>query len=291
MTSLRRQAGKRLNAAAFTLVELLVAMAVLALLIGIVAQVVLLTSQAIAINSKKLDAAGQARFFFDRLASDLAARPIRTDLGGTVFNKVAGNDDFQFYSQVPAYGATTATRQISLVSYRVAASTTPSATPIQLQRGVLGTSWTANAANMVYFVPPTPLTGSPAIPNLNSATYDSDYDILADGAFRMEFCYLLNTGKLVSTATAPYSNVSGIVVAIAVLDAQSRKLLGDPASSAGMNAQISAMSNLSNTLHDSQDGNDPLSVWTADFTSSFGSGYPKPAIQNIRFYQRTFYVQ
>ncbi len=68
------------NASGFTLVEVLVAAAVMALLFVVLSQVIAMTRQAISLNTGKLDASGQARAVFDRLAKDLSAKPMHPNL-------------------------------------------------------------------------------------------------------------------------------------------------------------------------------------------------------------------
>jgi type II secretory pathway pseudopilin PulG len=267
---------------AFTLVEVLVALVVFSLLVAMLAQVVLLTGQAITVDSEKLESAAQARLVFDRLGADLEARPLRNDLGGVLFTKASGNDNFQFYSAVSGYSASAGSpvRQFSLVSYRISA--TPPALgqtsdgPLCLERGADSTDWTSNP--VVFLSPSTREPGSASPNTLN-------YDVLAEGVFRLEFCYLLRTGELSistgGTLNTDYSNVTGFVVAIAILDNRNRSRLSD-----------SQVTSLSNDLNDCVDGSDPLSVWNRQLNpSTFALGIPRSVIQNIRFYQRTFYVQ
>jgi prepilin-type N-terminal cleavage/methylation domain-containing protein len=245
---------------AFTLVELLVSLAVLSVLVVLLAQVITLTGQAIAINTTKLDAAKQARLFFDRLATDLALRPRRTDLG-MQFLSVAGSDSFQFYSQVDGYSGT---RHIAAVGYRIG---TVNGNISGLERGATGTDWLASGNPLIFLpkasVPPPP---------------DSDYELLAAGIFRLEICYLLNTGALTTVPKSDFSNVSALVVAIGVLDENSRKILSD--------AQLSQ---LAGALKDVTDLHDPISIWNTELTGTgFASGIPPRAVKNLRLYQRIF---
>jgi prepilin-type N-terminal cleavage/methylation domain-containing protein len=262
----------------FTLVEMLVAMAVLGLLGVFLAQVVALTGRATSAASKHLDATGQARLVFDRLGQDLAARPTRSDLTMS-FTKATGNDSFQFYSQVLGYSGA---RQVAAVGYRIQESQgiTPSRF-YQLERGAAGTDWgpAASANPLLQFLPS--VFAAPQ-------TSDPNYDVLAGGVFRLEFCYLLNTGELSTTSASPpnssgsqtYSDVVGLVVALGVLDSRSRELISD-----------TQLQQLSQALPDCTAGQDPISGWSADMAQTgFASGIPKPVIQNVRIYQRIFYV-
>ncbi len=272
---------------AFTLVEILVAVAVLALLVVMMGQMVLLTSQAIIVNSKKLDAAAQARIVFDRIGMDWSARPTRADLGGMQVISGTGNDSFQFYSEVPGYNASNPQRQMSLVSYQVtnppAATGQPSGSgSLCLVRGADGAVWSPTS---LVFVPPTAFT-QPTEPAPNP----HNYDVLAGGVFRLGVCFLLQNSPNPPTYlsiyrngvsnTGDYSNVAALVVAVAVLDSRSSSLLTP--------AQIMT---LSSALNDCPNGNDPISVWNGQLPSFTPPGIPRQVIENIRFYQRTFYVQ
>jgi prepilin-type N-terminal cleavage/methylation domain-containing protein len=259
---------KRESKKAFTLVEMLVSAAVLGILVLMLAQMVGLSSQAITFNEKRLDAVGQARLVFDRIGMDLAARPRRADLGmaftknGSSGSSPGTNDSFAFYSEMTGY---TGTRHISLIGYQIQQS---SGLPYQLERSATGLDWAATG-NPLNFLPqalPTPAS--------------TDYDILAPDIFRLEFCYLLNTGLFSDSASSNYSNVSAVVVAIAALDSRSRTIL--------TNAQITQ---LSGDLPDTIESHDPLTDWNTTMApANFASGIPLQAVQNIRLYQHIFYV-
>ncbi len=259
------------NHQAFTLVELLVAMAVLSILIVLMGQMLALTSQGIAINSKKLDAAEQARLVFDRLGMDLAARPQRTDLG-MVLTKATGNDSLEFYGSVDGYAGG---RQVTAVGYRI--QQTAAGRIYQLERGAVGTDWgpVAGSNPFVQFLPNT--LAAPA-------ASDPNYEVLSSEIFRLEYCYLLNTGLFSNSPqgsnATDYSHVQALVVAVAVLDTRSRSVL--------TSTQIGS---LSQDLLDTKEGDDPLFDWNTVMTqNTFATGLPTQAVQNIRLYQRTFYV-
>ena len=273
----------------FTLVELLVAMAVLSLLVVMLAQVVVLTSHVISINARKLDAASQARLVFDRLAIDFGAMPTRPDLG-MVFTKTAGNDSFQFYSEVDGYSGA---RQIAAVGYRIQQST--SGRLYQLERGAVGTDWgpAVTSNPFVQFLPSTQASATNSDPN---------YDVLASGVFRLEFGFLLTTGQFYSppnsaspcvvycnnlTGAAFYngspinSHVAAVVVALGVLDANNLKIISS-----------SQLGQLATALPDNTSGDDPVIDWSQAMAKpTFApAGVPSPVIQNVRLYERTFYV-
>jgi prepilin-type N-terminal cleavage/methylation domain-containing protein len=264
----------------FSLVEILVATAVLSILALIIVQVISLTGRAINISSQNLDAAGQARLVFDRLAIDLAARPDRSDLG-MIFTKKTTNasDCFRFYSQVGGYNGA---RGITAVGYRI--QTTNSNRLYQLERGATGTDFLATAQTPIQFLPQT-IGAADAVSTDNP---DTDYEVLAKGVFRLEFCYLLASGKLTianpNASPTDFTGISAIVVALGVIDNRSLELL-----SGGSGTQLAA---LSNALQKTSDGDDPVSEWNQALSSGLVvSGIPHAVLQNLRVYERIFYVR
>jgi hypothetical protein len=173
------------------------------------------------------------------------------------------------------------TRQVAAVSYSIMANATTGY--YQLERGSTGTYY-PNASGITTLSPQFLTMLTPPTAPLAPAT--TDYDVLSNEVFRLEFCFLLNTGSLSSTSNHSnnytYSDVVGLVVAIGILDSQSFKLLTS-----------TQLQTLSASLPDcSANGQDPISGWyTAIAKPGFASGIPPLAVQNVRVYQRTFYVQ
>lgn len=245
----------------FSLIELLTATAILSMLSLMIVQIIAMSGGILSETKSRLDAVGQARLVLDRFGMDWDARISRKDLK-TLFTKANGNDSFSFYSGVNGYDGT---RRISLVGYRIQETT--AGRIFQLERGAGGTDWTG--ANLVRFSPNPPPTLS-----------NSDYEVLADAVFRLEFCYLLNTGTLSNTAAADLSNVAAVVVAVAAIDDRNRQIATD-----------SQLQQISNAFPDSPDGSDPISAWSNSITQLLSiGGVPPRAVQHIRLEQRYFYV-
>ena len=241
---------------------MLVAVAVFGLLVAMLAQLVGFSSQAITLNATTLDAAGQARLVLDRIGMDLAARPRRADLGA-LFSKATGNDSLTFYSEMTGY---TGTRHVALIGYEIAPGATTQA--LELERGATGVDWAATGNPLVFTSQPLPTPAS------------GDFEVLAADIFRLEFCYLLNTGVYSNSHSSNYGNVSALIVGVAALDGRSRGPL-----SASQIAQLSA------ALPDTTEGDVPLSDWNATMAQpTFAAGLPLPAVKNVRLYQRCFYV-
>ena len=275
----RRDFRARAARASFTLVELLVAVAVLALLLVFAAQLVSMASHTTLADSRKIDALAQARLALDRFGLDWSAHIARGDVDVS-FVKNAGNDEIAFATQMPSPDGT---RSVALVDYRVNAVGTPGNNAYRLERGLYGYSWAGG--------------NSFAFP-LSQASYSSllaaaNYQTLAPGVFRLEVCLLVKAatngasgywwpaGTTVASLTSP-TNVAAVIVAVAALDDSTRKLVDDThlARLAGALADVS--------------GADPVATWQAalsrpqDITNS--TGVSLPVAQAVRVYERYFYV-
>src|ERR1044072_8105004 len=130
----------RHRAAGFTLVELLISIAVVVIITLMASQVMTSATAITRTGNKHFDTDTQARVVLDRMALDFAQMVKRTDVDyyikqpnkynghgnghgcGQGKNGDKGSDQIAFYSQVPGYyPSTTAAEQspISLVAYRV----------------------------------------------------------------------------------------------------------------------------------------------------------------------------
>jgi prepilin-type N-terminal cleavage/methylation domain-containing protein len=217
----------------FTLVEMVLAMTVLALIVLVVSQMLNKAQSVIILSRKQLDVDDQARLAFARMANDFGKIVKRYDCD-TIFAKQAYNDKIFFYSQSVgdtsngtfANGSTE--NPVSLIGYTVA--TDPNTTtnpPYDLQRLGRGLNWlasssasatdnmvflTANPTSTTYFDPASTLDGhwntqsliycgTGSVNSIGTApTYaptaplDPDYHVLGDQIFRFEYCFLLKDG-------------------------------------------------------------------------------------------------
>ena len=217
----------------FTLVELLVAIAVLMLMMVLISQLFNSASAVTGMGTKRMDADTQARAVFDRMAIDFAQMVKRTDVDYFLKSRQADqsgnsqpqdgsgpgdsnthNDRLAFYSQVPGFfpAGTSATNQspVSLVAYRVNADT---ASPYynKLQRYGCGLVWNgvAGTNTAVVFSPGT--NGSASASGTNNAIYnnwknttdnqvaDSNYELAGPQVFRMEYYYVLKGQTVAGT--------------------------------------------------------------------------------------------
>ena len=300
----------------FTILELLVAMAVLALLVAMVAQITDSASATVTGSRKHMDADSQARAIFDRMATDIGKMVKRRDMDCIVKGSsndapnnpptMPGNDAMFLFSEAPGYSSTLTPTQkspVTLVGYRVNETATASAPAYVLERLASSIPWEAGAGgNGVAFLTRASAASAP-VPGSTIATgwgnsvgtignnytngSSTDYQAIGEGVFRFEYCYLLKDGTFSNTPfIAPHTaaqgmqDVSAIVVAIAILDSNSRKIAPD-------------LGKLSQALPDATPPTLMAEAWKnaiaiPNFASSVG--IPQLAAGQVRVYQRFFYL-
>ena len=285
----------------FTLVEILVSIAVLALLVAFVGRLMSSATIIASQSGKRVDSDSQARAIFDRMTADFSSMIRRQDVD-YLFAKQAGNDTIFFFSEAPKYFDSSvsdpAKSSLALVGYRVNSSS-------QLERLSRGLTWDGQvgpspAPGSIVFLTPsgssTPVAGSTIAGNWASAVgtaannYNdgagSDYHIIGDQVYRLEISFIQSDGTI-STSVTSYNglqNVSAIIVALALLDNNSR-LISTPSGQITSTVGIPMV----NALPDSVAGTAPLQTWQA---SSYltTSGLPQTAASQLRIYERTFYL-
>ena len=296
---------------AFTLLELLVSMAVLTLLLVMVTQLVNSASMVTNTGNKRMDADSQARLLLDRMALDFGKIVKRTDVD-YYFQKNTGNDQMAFYSEATGYypsGVTGLTPKsgVSLVGYRINSN-------FQLERlgksliwnGVTSStpgasSLTSSDIGMVFL--PNTLTGSWSKIADGS---DPDYQVIADQIYRLEYNFLLKSytytdangnqqtnpavlslipwdARQSHTTPNGLSDVSAVVVAVGLLDNTSRKIV--PTDDSG----IIKLGDAVKALPDASGTSSILQTWSGS-TYLTASGIPQTAAAQIRIYQRYFYL-
>ena len=301
----------------FTILELLVAMAVLALLVVMVAQLTISATATITGSRKHMDADTQARAIWDRLAMDIGKMVKRGDVDGIVKGAnvdnptnppgMSGNDAMFIFSEAPGYSSTLTPTQkspVTLVGYRINETGTSDAPAYVLERLASAIPW-GGSSGVVFLTRATsgssPASGSSIATGWSGAVgtiggnykdgTSADFQVIGDQVFRFEYCYLLKDGTFSNTPfIAPHTTAQGmqdvaaIVVAFAILDSTSRKIAPD-------------LKKLSETLLDV-----PLdathqklmaeawkkAISAPDFASSVG--IPQLAAGHVRIYQRFFYL-
>lgn len=279
---LHLQRRKKPAPGAFTVVELLVVLAILSSLCVLLVKLTGQTQGLVGSSVRRMDSDGQAQQSFARLSQDLAGVPDRIELPWSIPSDLEGPASMRFLSTVSSENGT---RKLSAISYRIApesASGSPvSCGFLSLQRASRGIDWgqwvMGNKADG------TGVTFAD-LPDLQDVR-DSDYDVLATGVIRLAVtCQLRGTGEIkavvpLTTAGNPdLSRVAGLIVTLAVLDSRNLRLLTP--------AQVESIATV---FPSPVDGVLPAAVWNglANHAESF-SGIPGITAQSIRVYQRYF---
>ncbi len=290
---------------AFTLVEMLVAIAVLTLLVMLTAQLTNSATSTVSHSRKHMDADSQARMIFSRMALDFAGMVKRVDVDYSTFkssnNPQSGNDRFAFYSEGVGYysgdpskfsGNDRAT--VSLVSYAVLRDAFTGRMGLQRLSKALG--WDPDTGGTWRSMAYLPVRLMELWPNL--FVDDADYTTVGDQVFRIEYSYLLKPstsdpanptdGRLSLTPwNAPHTSingfkdVAGIVVTLAILDPTSQVIV-DVSNTA-----------LASALPDAAEGSEVMASWVSAINSpgfAATARIPQAAASAVRVYQRCFYL-
>ena len=281
---------------AFTIVELLVSVAVLVVLVLLVSRLFSSAASITTSGNKRMDAEAQIRPLFERMAVDFSQMAKRSDLDffgkntaapNSVGGSMAGNDQIAFYSSVPGYYPSSGSQSpISLIAYRVNAQN-------KLERAAKGLVWNGVSASStpVVFLPST-INGSwaSATDLTASPTPDPDTDLIGPYVFRFEYYYLLKNGNLSDTpwdTSAGHTSVSGmqdvaaISVSIATIDPKSRLLISD--------SQLTTLASHLPDFSTSMTSGGLVSQWQTALDGT--TDMPRPAISSVRLYERYFYLR
>jgi prepilin-type N-terminal cleavage/methylation domain-containing protein len=302
----------RRGTSAFTLIELMVSIAVLGLLGGMVMQLLGSASRLTSNSRKTGDCDTEARFVLDQISADLSRRVRRPDVDAFVA-KLKGDDRLYFFSETPGYSPKLALQDrstVSLVGYRLQAPSNAGGSYI-LQRYARALPWvgTTTETAMPFVVlsgnPPKPLpattlagasaTGAggsfPRVLGQDSGE-DIYYQTIGENIVRFEVSLLRKpnlsnparpvAARLLSDAEIPvelsqfgFSNISAIVVTIAVVDSESKNRLSP--------SLIDSLAFQDTTPADFPLY--PLDRWNSSFTAKAAT-LPKAVTGGLRLYQR-----
>jgi type II secretory pathway component PulJ len=203
----------------FTLVEILVSMAVLMLIMVLVAELMSSATATIGASRKHMDPDSQARLIFDRMAVDFSRMVMRQDVDYHLRKIDGGSDEMAFYCEAPGYysdagnaaPSRNARNPVSVVGYRVLSDTFNGRQRCQLERGTKGLGWEPNGASWqdMAYLPITLIAGSNARwPDFfTTSPADPDFQMVGDQVFRFEFTYVLSDGTL---SSKPVRNIPGL---------------------------------------------------------------------------------
>lgn len=276
---------------AFTIVELVVSVAVVVVLVLLVSRLFSSAAMVTMSGNKRMDADAQLRPLLGRMAVDFSQMIKRSDVDyylKSSANAQEGNDQMAFYSAVAGYYPSSGSQSpVSVVGYRIN-STSGSTRSNKLERMSKGLVWNgvSSTDTPIVFLPLTIARTWPAATNGSS---DSDYELIAPYVFRLEYYYLLKNGNLSDTpwnTSAEHTNVAGmqdvaaISVCVATMDPKSRVLVSD--------SQLTALAGRLPDYSTSMGPGDLLSQWQATLDGT--TGIARPAISAVRIYERYFYL-
>jgi type II secretory pathway component PulJ len=293
------------KASAFSLVEVLVATAVVGLLLVLMLQMVSSTGQTTSSSQRRIDSDTAGRNVFAVMGRDFSRAVKRpgADLD-VIFSKQTGNDKIFFLSEAPGYSSPSQATQVSplsLIGYRINSQ-------FEIERLGKALLW-EDSQNQPMFVrlnasgaiPATTLAGNwpaelGAPPDYNGTS--DDYQKISGDIFRMEFCLMDRDGKLFlpDANWLPWDDANGdgfpnlnevraIIVAIASMDATSRLTVGN------MGAVASALPDVTTQNLESAPPELMASIWKQALESpgfSSEAGISPSQAGQIRIYQHVF---
>ncbi len=214
--------------AAFTLVEILVAITILAILTLVMAAIFGNTSTLVSQSNTTMGALDAGEAVLGQIGLDISRMVLRDDVDYD-FTKQAGNDRLSFYARTSGFdtsGTFTASfdstsnslpRPLSVVSYVMGVNpnpTTPASTSPQLNYGALQIGWptagataftlSALASTSTLGVPATGVptqylyNTSPSSSGPSDLPLPTSYTTLASEVIRFEYCFVLKTDPVAS---------------------------------------------------------------------------------------------
>ena len=305
--SLRNQPLESRGRAGFTLVEILVAIVILALLTLAMAEIFGGASQIVSQSNKSVGALDAGEATLGQIGVDISRMVLRDDVDYD-FTKQTGNDRLSFYARTVGYNASatsgTSPRPLSVVSYEMGVNpSNSSATSSQLNYGMLqiDSTWGGTLPSGASAFTLSALVGGTQTQYLNPTLggdlpMPQSYTTLAQEIIRFEYCFLLKKDPVTSDTTPklltaevptgigsppmpPIDNIAGIVVGIVVVDPRSRVLFPAGADVA-----------LAGKFGDAKDNQDILTLWSPVLSQTTLKlvNVPAQALSGIHIYQRYF---
>ncbi|MEZ0298220.1 MAG: type II secretion system protein J [Candidatus Methylacidiphilales bacterium] len=253
--------------AAFTLVELCVALAVFSVLLIMMSQIISTVSQTWLAGAASVDNSTKSRVILGLIERDIETMVLRRDLAA--FVDTSGATACAFYTRC---SGGTGNRGVSLVQY----ARGPVSAPYSLYRYDRGLSYanSTGAADQLTYEQ----TGK--LPDLTATTMEN----LADGVLAFEIQFVTAGGDLVRQYARDYTrpsapaNTNAAVISVVILDNGAYQI-------AGGTSTLSAAATLFT-------GTPPAGMSYAQMWSQlvdqpgFGSGLPQTVRSRIRVYQR-----
>jgi prepilin-type N-terminal cleavage/methylation domain-containing protein len=288
--------------AGFTILELLVAVAILALMVVMFSSLLSSASSVTTLSNKHTEADAQARAVFDRMAIDFARMVKRPDVDyflKSSTNLQTGQDQMAFYSEVAGYYPSSGSQSpLSLVGYRINGAA--GLNQNKLQRLGYGLLWNgvSSTNRPAVFLPLTIAATWPTAANLDA---DDKYELLGPQVFRFEYYYILRGQTLPDGTVLPsilsdtpwdtrmpghvsadgLRDVAAIGVAIAVIDPRSKVLVTDD--------QVETLAETMKDFSSDMKRGDLEAQWQTAVNAA--TGMPRASASSIRIYGRHFYIK
>jgi prepilin-type N-terminal cleavage/methylation domain-containing protein len=264
---------KRPLPAGFTLIELMVTMAILTIILGMALQVTESARLSIRVSEAKSINDGIARKAFDQISRDISQMVVRRD-ARIEFKSEKGNDKLAFLTNARGLtaGADIGERVVSLVTYELADDTTLGK---KLVRGSLGHQFDDTPSDALSLDPSRIFPTIPA----------DNLQAISNNIIRMEAEYLVEGASTITREViAPLTNekLKGVIVTLVTLDDRGRRAI-----------RPDRVETLSGEFTDATVTTNTLDAWSKirdDLAKSKSSAFPKDALQSIRCYQRTFLI-
>lgn len=257
-SSLKYHCANARTPSAFSLIELMVAVAVLSMLMALLGQMFGIMSGSYRSGQRRVNNFTKARAMLDLFSRDLQAGVFRTDLAAFPGSRMA------FYTERAGIGTQGATlRNVSLVEYSLDTSSTNST----LQRGDMAIAWTSPASD-ISFANTTSLPSASTLSVRDTAPGVVGFQIvfiLQDGTF---------TTSYISSTTNPVRTVG---ITLAVIDDQTMQRL--------TSTQLAALrTGLTNSI---TSGSTVKADWEKYLASGLNwNSYPRDLATGLRIFER-----
>lgn len=271
-----------LSLRSFTLLELMLAMTVTMIIVGILIIILDVTTLAIKGSRRILDSNQHACFAFDRMRFDLKKIVLRKDVQPFFTNAALGEEGLRFLSTIKGPHSD---RSVSLIGYRLVSDKTgfPS-----LERGIHGYGWDDTGfMGLDSQGKPTDLIRLPEPLNLQ----ENDYETLIGGVLQWSIAFQYKSdGKIyksppLTSNLLESTNIASIIVGLALVDYKNTP----PLNPEQYEALVSPFSH-------PPDGVTPQSHWQSNLTSTafwqeIRNHVPQKISSSIHIYQRFFPIE
>jgi type II secretory pathway pseudopilin PulG len=321
MSSISRKRTRGLrDSAAFTLVEILVAVLILAIITVAMATIFASTQTLVAQSNTSIGSLDAGEAVLSQIGMDISRMVLRDDVDfGFTKNgtdaSTGADDSLSFYARTTGFdnsgNSPSNPRPLSIISYQMGTDpVNPTSTSLQLNYAALQVDWAAGGSSPFtlsqfvsgvqtqYLYPKSsPTNPSPGTGGI--LPVPAFYTTLAREVIRFEYCFMLKSDPgnnapprdltpdvpaTVAGGTAPIENVAGILVGIVVVDPHSRVLFPT-----GADANLGKLF-LNPPAPSSAQVKDFLTLWSSALTPANlkSVGIPVKAIPGIHIYQRYY---